>query len=330
MRSLDTNTLEGAARHLAMNWMREDSVKSPSGKLYIAGPKYVTQELYKFDFKDEFEHILNGVKEWLGGKALAEFEKAAKEVFSPRDDAVFAKLLKEKLAIDPNGKHIEGAKGTVQFGNRWIGTVGKVIKTRRFGEVRVVRNEYWPVYAGELEERAIGSRIVDELPKGAQPDDEVRAVMEGAIIHYATNPNISAEVALLALDAIVDQLDEGTTAANIRGRTGTQPADPDATETGTLLFTLTMSDPAFGAAADNSGSALATAAAITDDSSADATNTLTYCRVAATGTGADDHIDGSAGTSSADFIFNTVSIVSGATVSMSSFTVSLTQGATAT
>lgn len=142
----------------------------------------------------------------------------------------------------------------------------------------------------------------------------------------ALNTRISNECAILACDAVVDNLDEGTGAAVIQGRTGAQPADPDTAVTGTLLFTLVCTDPAFGNAADNTGSARATAAAITDDSSADATGTLGYCRASATNDGAtplDDHIDGEAGTSGADFNFNTLSIVAGATVSMTAWTVDM-------
>lgn len=320
-RTLEVATLEGAAKHYAGEWMRPDR-KSPSGKVFVGGPSYVLQDLFNATYKDEHDALVKGVKEWLGGKALAEFEKKAKETFAPREDKVFQALLKEKLAVDPNGNHIAGAIGTVQLGNRIVGVRTKIRKTRRFGEVMVRKSEYWPVYAGEPEERAAGSTRPDPLPADAEPWPLSEL--------HATNPNISAEAAIAALDAIVDSLDEGSTAATIRGRTGSQPADPDATETGTLLFTLTMSDPAFGAAGDDTPGAIATADTITDDSSADATNTLTYCRCGATGTGADDHIDGSAGTSSADFVFNTVSIVSGAVVSMTSFTVSLPQGATAT
>jgi hypothetical protein len=87
-----------------------------------------------------------------------------------------------------------------------------------------------------------------------------------------------------------------------------------------------MTDPAFGAAADAAPGAIATAATITGDSSADATGTAGYCRASSTTDGAtplDDHIDGEAGASGADFNFNTVSIVSGASVDITAFTVSL-------
>lgn len=353
-RLLETAALYGFAEHLAGEWLRPDR-QSPSGTLFWGGKGYVLQELYKIDFKDEFDLLVNGeggIKDYLGRKALEDFERAAKEALAPREDKVFAKLLREKLAIDPDGNHIEGAIGKVQVGVRpihlrrfQVETLESIRRRKRLGlpihaagrtDRELVSKEMivtWPVYAGEQIEREagrispIGKAGADELPEDAfptQPDGR----MAGAV--GANVPNISAEAAIAAIDAVVDSLDEGSTAATIRGRTGSQPADPDATESGTLLFTLTMSDPAFNAAVDDSdGTCSATADTITDDSSADATGTLGYCRAGATGTGADDHVDGEAGTSGADFNFNTLSIVSGATVSMSSFVVGMSQGSTA-
>jgi hypothetical protein len=324
-RPLDTATLEQAARDYAGFWLAPDR-KSPSGKVYIDGPSRVLQDFRNFDFDDEFAFLMNsdaGIKAWLGGKALADFERRAKEELPPRDEKLFVEKLRRKLAVDPDGNHIPGCRGTTIIGTRIVGRKLRVLKTRKWGELLVPKHECWPVYAGEPEERALGnSKAVDPLPEGAEPWPLEEL--------HATNPNISVEAAMAALDALLARLDEGSGPATIRGRTGSQPADPDAAESGTLLFTLTMSDPAFGAAVDISPGARATAGAIADDSSADATGTLGYCRVGATGTGADDHIDGSVGTSNADFIFNTLSIVAGAVVSMSSFTVTLPQGATAT
>jgi hypothetical protein len=300
------------------------------------------------DFDDEFEFLVRGdagIPAWLGVKPLTEFERRVNAEVRARDEARHVQRLREKLAIDPDGNHIAGAVGTVQVGvrpiRRRLFEVETLDSIRRRKRLKLplhraerrdremhwrLGTERWPVFAGEAEERIAGNPNLPEIPEDAFPTRPDGRLPPGI---GATNPNISAESAVAALDAIVDRLDEGDAAASIRGRTGAQPADPDATETGTLLFTLPMSDPAFGAAADDAPGALATAAAITDDSSADATGTLGYCRAGATGAGADDHIDGSAGTSDADFVFNTLSIVSGAVVSMSSFTVSLPQGATA-
>jgi hypothetical protein len=266
---------------------------------------FVMQQFFNFTFKDEFAYVLAAIKGELGSTALNDFERRAKEIFKPRKDQVFEDLLAERLAIDVDGQHIPGTIGAVQVANRVVG--------KRVNHHGNVKNIYWPVYAGEGEERAAGNDTLDPLPLHTEP------LPLGAL-----NTRISNEVAILMCDAAVDNLDEGTGAAVIQGRSGAQPADPDTAVTGTLLFTLVCSDPAFGNAVDAAPGATATASAITDDSSADATGTLGYCRASSTNDGAtplDDHIDGEAGTSGADFNFNTLAIVSGATISMTSWTV---------
>jgi hypothetical protein len=327
-RKLEIATLDTAARHYAGEWLRSDR-KSPSGLVYVGGPSYVMQDFYNFTFKDEFLYLLDAIKGYMGGKALAEFERMAREKFAPRSDDVFATLLRQKLAIDPNGNHLEGVVGTTDLGSRIVGMRHRMVRTSR-QELVLAENVYWPILAGEAEERAAG-RVNKEYVVGSKvnpipdPNRLVRLVSGGA-----TNPNISAALAVKMADLVDDEFNIGSTAANIRGRTGAQPADPDAAETGTLLFTLVMSDPAFGAAADVTPGGRVTASAITDDTSADATNTLGWCRCAATGTGADDVVDGEAGVSGSDFNFNTVAITAGSTVSMTSFTITVPQGATAT
>lgn len=49
-------------------------------------------------------------------------------------------------------------------------------------------------------------------------------------------------------DALVDLLDAGSGAGTIQIRSGSRPANPNTTATGTLLATVTCIDPAFGAA----------------------------------------------------------------------------------
>lgn len=139
----------------------------------------------------------------------------------------------------------------------------------------------------------------------------------------ALNFRISNAAAIRLADAFDDEVNIGSTAAAIDIRTGAQPADPDTAATGTLLATLTMSDPAFGAAADANPGGRITASAITSDTSADATGTAGYFRIRATGTGADDVADGECGTSGADLNFNTTSITSGSTVAITSLTVTM-------
>lgn len=52
-----------------------------------------------------------------------------------------------------------------------------------------------------------------------------------------------------AADAVVDLIDVGPAAGTLKVYTGSQPATGDTTETGTLLATVALGDPAFGSAA---------------------------------------------------------------------------------
>jgi hypothetical protein len=52
-----------------------------------------------------------------------------------------------------------------------------------------------------------------------------------------------------ATDAVVDRIDAGAGAGTLKIYTGAQPADADDAESGTLLVTVTLGDPAYGAAA---------------------------------------------------------------------------------
>ena len=129
----------------------------------------------------------------------------------------------------------------------------------------------------------------------------------------------------MACDAIVDALDAGT-AAVINIYDGSVPADADASiGASTLLAQLTMSATAFGAAADDTPGAIATASAITSDSSANATGTASYFRVLTQNAGT-PCMQGTVGTATADLILNTVSITIGSTVAITSFTVLLPEG----
>ena len=86
---------------------------------------------------------------------------------------------------------------------------------------------------------------------------------------------------------------------------------------GTKLATLTFSATAFGAAATG----VATAAAITDDSSADADGTAAVFRV--TSSAPATIYEGTVSTSGADLNLNTVSITTGDTVSITSATMTM-------
>ena len=135
------------------------------------------------------------------------------------------------------------------------------------------------------------------------------------------NVRLSNTANAAACDAVVDLIDAGAGAGTIQIRSGTQPADADDAATGTLLATLTFSDPAFGAA---SSAGVATASAITQDSSADATGTASWARVL--DSDSNTVFDCDVGTSGATINLNTVSITAGATVSITSFTVTHPDG----
>ena len=123
-------------------------------------------------------------------------------------------------------------------------------------------------------------------------------------------------------DGMVDQVDAGAGAGTVQIRTGAQPAVNGA-NSGTLLCTFTMSDPAFGAAAASGSGAVATAAGLPKTATAAATGTAGYgavldsnSNILWTGTG---------GTAGTDFITANASITSGQTVNLTAFTVTTAQ-----
>lgn len=131
----------------------------------------------------------------------------------------------------------------------------------------------------------------------------------------AADPRLTNAAASAAANAVVDLIDAGAGAGTIKIYSGTIPTNADtAIGAQVLLATLTFSDPAFGNAADG----VATASAITSDTSADATNTAAWARIADS-TGA-TVMDVTVGTSGDDINFNTVSFVTGATVAITALT----------
>ena len=130
----------------------------------------------------------------------------------------------------------------------------------------------------------------------------------------AADPRLTNAAASAAADAVVDRIDTGG-AGTIKIYTGTIPTDADtAVGAQTLLATLTFSATAFGSASNG----VATANAITSDTSADATGTAAWARIA-NGSGT-TQMDVTVGTSGDDINFNTVSFVTGATVSITALT----------
>lgn len=120
--------------------------------------------------------------------------------------------------------------------------------------------------------------------------------------------NIATTVRNAMCDALVDAIDAGAGAGTLGIYTSAF---------GTLLATLTFSDPAFGAAA----SGVATANAITDDSSADATGTAAVLRIRDSSPAT--VVEGTVGAGSGDLSLNTTSITTGDRVACSSATVTM-------
>ena len=334
-RKLDTATLDQAARDYRDMFVLPDA-RTISGLHWKKGPKRIQQDFFNFRYKDEFDYVMERFRGELDKYELSRFDDIVKMHFTPRDEATLERELAEWQAVDLNGDHIEGKIGRVEVGRRVVGR-GSVLMRRPivrpldpanpagewhitgYRERIVQTRQEWPIYRGEGEERAIGSKVPDKLP------DTTEALPVGANV-----TTISEESCRAGIDAVAAKLDEGDAAAEIRGRTGTQPDDPDASETGTLLFSLGCSDPAILAAVDDTdGSCSALFDTIADDAEADDSGTVVYCRAAATGAGADNHLDGNAATSDAAYVFDTVSILAGATVSVTSAVLGQSQGSTA-
>lgn len=129
----------------------------------------------------------------------------------------------------------------------------------------------------------------------------------------ANNPKAAAALRNAGLDAALALVNGG----KLRIYDGTQPTDADtALGAQVLLADLALNATAFGAASAGSASANA----ITQDSSADATGTATWGSLLTSGNAR--RLDFSVGTSGADLNLNSVAIQAGATVSVTSLTVS--------
>ena len=121
------------------------------------------------------------------------------------------------------------------------------------------------------------------------------------------------------LTPLKDAIDAGSGAGTIKIYTGTQPTlASDAVTTQTLLGTLTFSDPC-GTVATGA----LTMSAITQDSSADATGTATWARIAdsAGNTVMDVNVSVTGGGGALQL--NTTSIVSGGPILISNFVISV-------
>lgn len=134
----------------------------------------------------------------------------------------------------------------------------------------------------------------------------------------ALNPKLSNAAANAAADAVCALANNGY----VRIYDGTQPADADtAVSDQTLLAEARLGATAFGAAV----AGVATANAITDDSSINEAGTPTWFRVLASN-GSTVLFDGSAGASGCNMNVSGVPLVQGATLSISSLTYTASKG----
>lgn len=120
-----------------------------------------------------------------------------------------------------------------------------------------------------------------------------------------------------ACNGIVDTIDQGTGAGTIKHYTGAQPSTVALNPSGTLLGTNTFSDPAFGA----SSVGVATAGAIGNDTSADASGTAAH--FVFLDSDANPLADGDTGQGSGTCNFDNAVIVAGGIIAISSATVTV-------
>lgn len=134
----------------------------------------------------------------------------------------------------------------------------------------------------------------------------------------ALNPKFTDLAVNTKADAQAALLNSG----KLRIYDGTQPATADtAIGAQVLLAELTFNATAFSAAV----AGVATANAITQDSSADATGTATWFR-ALRSDGSTAVMDGSVGTATSNIVLNSVAISAGAAVSVTAFTLTESKG----
>lgn len=125
---------------------------------------------------------------------------------------------------------------------------------------------------------------------------------------------LSTAVRNAGLDAITTAIGA---AGTIKFYAGTQPSTGGSVSGNTLLGTLTCANPS----APSASGGVLTFSTITQDSSADATGTATFARIASSsGTFVGDFTVGVSG-SGADIIVNSTSFTSGLPISISSFVI---------
>lgn len=137
----------------------------------------------------------------------------------------------------------------------------------------------------------------------------------------ALSTQIGAAMAKAALVALVAKFDAGGSGAGyIQIRTGSAPTHCADANSGTLLGTLPLSSTSFGTPTTAAPS-VATAATITNDSSADASGTALHFRVFDSANVC--HMQGTCGTSGANMNFDNNVIVAGGVIAITSLTLTM-------
>ena len=136
----------------------------------------------------------------------------------------------------------------------------------------------------------------------------------------AKNPFVTQQAAQDMLTALETALNAGT-AAVINGYSGTPPANADAALSGnTLLFQCVCAASIFTSKTDTGTAARGTLAAVTADTSADATGTCTFYRILTQNAGTVVK-QGTVGTTDSDLVLNSVAVTAGSQVSVTSGTI---------
>jgi hypothetical protein len=132
---------------------------------------------------------------------------------------------------------------------------------------------------------------------------------------------MAMKLSTTAADAMLTALTGLCNSGSVRIYSGTEPATANTALSGnTLLAELTLNATAFGAPAASGADRVATANAITADTSADASGTATFFRIMQSN-GTTVVYQGTAGTSGQQLNLNATDIIAGGNVSISSLTI---------
>ena len=133
--------------------------------------------------------------------------------------------------------------------------------------------------------------------------------------------NITYARAAACCNDLVDAIDSGAGTAVLEIRTSPKPTNADDSATGTILCAINLSNPAFGAASNQSPGARATANGLPLSGTASGTGDAAWFRVY--DRDGNDVFDGTVGTGSEDLVLANATINSGNTVTVTAWTVDM-------